>query len=100
MKFFSDSILKAAAEDENYWSDIFKRIFSGEDGRKALLYLFEESGIFNVSADDSEEKLLRGKRAIVLEILDLINADPAEITVAGKEALSVIERAELEQFGE
>jgi hypothetical protein len=97
---FSRDVLKEAQETEDYWGSLFRKVFKSPDGKKVLLYLFQESGMFDVAAQKDAELFLAGKRALILDIFNIMGLDPMDVTIAQSEALNVIERGEVEQFGE
>ncbi len=80
MQFLAE-LNKAIEKEPDLMVRIAKSKFSGPDGKKLLLYLFQKSGFFEISADKGVEQFLSGKRSLMIEILNLLSMDPADLVV-------------------
>lgn len=91
---FSSEVLRAASLDPEgrYWNKLFKRLFSSADGKQALIYLFENSGIFEAVPESGMELFLAGKRSMVLDLLSLIEKSPMDIAAAQEESIHILDR--------
>ncbi len=78
---FSANVIEEANKKPNYWENIFRRHFNSEDGKKILVYLFQASAFFEVSADKNVELFNSGRRALMMEILSKLKIDPIDATI-------------------
>lgn len=88
---FSDNFEDEIKDDPNFWGNIFKETFRTEAGKKALIKLYQMSGMYTVTADPNEARINDGRRLLMLDILELIKVDPIQADVSDKEAMSFLD---------
>lgn len=74
---FSHNLRKEIERDPKAMARVIQGIFKSPNGKKFLVWLFMKSGFFEVGLDDDTEKINRGKRYLMMEILQLLQI-PAE----------------------
>lgn len=86
----SKEIKKASEQDPFYWTKIFKNTFNTPDGKLALLWLVQNGGFYEVHNDPLLEAQSTGRRALVLQLLETVKLDLAEVIVNdGQEGESI-----------
>lgn len=86
-------VRKLAEDNPNFWNEVLKRTFATGDGKLALLYLIQNSGMFSLpkSFDPLEVVYTDGRRSQILELLSEIGIDPTDIALDGESFLDNIE---------
>lgn len=77
-------------------ANLYRDVFNSPDGRKVLADLCNRAGLLAVSAERGDPYMTHfndGKRALVLEILDLVRWDAEEVVRLAEERDARIEEA-------
>jgi len=79
---FSRVVKEAESKDPGFWTKKYHNVFKSGDGKLVLLDLMRRASFFEVSANSDEERLLAGKRALMLSIFSELSVDPADLVLA------------------
>ena len=79
-----------ADKDPQYWYRIFNKVFGSPEGKKALLFLLNSSGLLDApqTYDPNEGQCLAYRKLVVLEILQIMRVSPIDLIVDGESAES------------
>lgn len=88
---YTKQIKEAQEADSQYWEKLYKKTFLNNHGKLVLIDMIMRSGMLDVplSVDPNVQLVNLGRRTQVLEMLNFLEIEPADLIVAQDEAIKV-----------